>query len=60
MVDWAVHILREHNREADSWAGKGVKGRAEIMGGHCGSGLKLPVCVVSGTVVANVARVVLG
>ena len=24
MADWAVHIFREHNREADAWAGNGV------------------------------------
>ena len=25
----AIHIFREHNKEADSWARKGVKGREE-------------------------------
>ena len=25
-ADWAVHIFREHNKEADSWARNGVKG----------------------------------
>ena len=29
VADWAVHIFREYNREADAWAGKGVKGREE-------------------------------
>ena len=29
VADWAVHIFREHNKEADFWAGKGVKGREE-------------------------------
>ena len=29
MADWAVHIFREHNKEADFRAGKGVKGRKE-------------------------------
>ena len=29
VADWAVHIFREHNKEADIWAGKGVKGREE-------------------------------
>ena len=24
--DWAVHIFREHNKEADLWAGFGAKG----------------------------------
>ena len=27
MADWAVHISREHYKEADLWAGRGVKGR---------------------------------
>ena len=27
VADWAIHIFREHNKEADSLAGKGVKGR---------------------------------
>ena len=25
--DWAVHVFREHNTEADLWAGYGAKGR---------------------------------
>ena len=29
VADWALHIFREHNKEADFWAGKGVKGSAE-------------------------------
>ena len=29
VADWAVHIFRGHNKEADLWAGKGVKGREE-------------------------------
>ena len=29
VADWAVHIFREHNQEADIWAGKGVKGSEE-------------------------------
>ena len=29
VADWAVHILREHNNEADSCAGEGVKGRED-------------------------------
>ena len=29
VADWAVHIFREHNKEADLWAGKGVKGSEE-------------------------------
>ena len=29
VADRAVHIFREHNREADTWAGKGVNGREE-------------------------------
>ena len=28
-IDWVTHTLREHNKEADFWAGKGTKGRAE-------------------------------
>ena len=31
VADWAVHIFREHNEEADFWAGKGVKGREEEL-----------------------------
>ena len=27
VAEWAIHIFREHNKEADSWAAKGVKGR---------------------------------
>ena len=27
--DCAVHIIREHNKEADAWAGKGARGREE-------------------------------
>ena len=26
VADWATHIFGEHNEEADSWAGNGVKG----------------------------------
>ena len=29
VADWAVHVFREHNKEDDFWAGKGVKGREE-------------------------------
>ena len=29
VADWAVHIFREHTKDADSWAGKGFKGREE-------------------------------
>ena len=29
VAQWATHIFREHKKEADSWAGKGVKGRDE-------------------------------
>ena len=25
-AEWATHIFREHNKEADTWAGKGAKG----------------------------------
>ena len=25
--DWAVHVFREHNTEADQWAAYGAKGR---------------------------------
>ena len=28
-TDWVTHIFREHNQEADFWAGKGAQGRAE-------------------------------
>ena len=28
-ADWAAHICREHNEEADIWAGKGARGREE-------------------------------
>ena len=27
IAGWATHIFREHNKEADPWAAKGVKGR---------------------------------
>ena len=54
MADWAIHIFREHNKKADSWAAKGVKGREEKQVDT------VNVCVVSGTVAAKVARVVLG
>ena len=27
--DWAVHIYREHNQEADAWAEKGARGQTE-------------------------------
>ena len=27
--DWATHIFREHNKEADRWAGYGAKGRED-------------------------------
>ena len=33
IADWATHIFREHNAEADLWAAEGV-------GGHC------PCCMV--------------
>ena len=29
VADWATHIFREHNTEADLWAGKGVKGQED-------------------------------
>ena len=29
VADWAFHIFREYNREADARSGKGVKGREE-------------------------------
>ena len=29
VADWAVHIFREHNEEADVWSGKGAGGREE-------------------------------
>ena len=29
MADWAVHTCRQRHKEADSWAGTGVKGRDE-------------------------------
>ena len=35
-TDWVTHTFREHNKEADLWAGKGAKG----LGGHH------PHCVV--------------
>ena len=61
VADWAVHIFREHHKEADFWAWKGVKGREEEwtdtakviwseVTGLCGFG----------TVAVNEARVVLG
>ena len=28
-TDWVTHTFREHNKEADLWAGKGAQGRAE-------------------------------
>ena len=28
-TDWVTHTFREHHKEADLWAGKGAKGRAE-------------------------------
>ena len=28
-ADWATHVFREHNKEADLWADKGPKGRVE-------------------------------
>ena len=28
-TDWVTHTFREHNKEADLWARKGAKGRAE-------------------------------
>ena len=28
-TDWVTHTFREHNKEADLWAGKGARGRAE-------------------------------
>ena len=28
-TDWVTHPFREHNKDADLWAGKGAKGRAE-------------------------------
>ena len=31
VADWAVHIFPEHNKEADSWAGKGIKGHEEVV-----------------------------
>ena len=27
--DWAIHTFREHNEEADAWAGREVGGRTE-------------------------------
>ena len=48
MADWAVDMFREHNREADAWAGKGVKGREEEwIELRVWSGPMLPTCVVS-------------
>ena len=29
IADWATHIFREHNEEADLWAAKGVQGRED-------------------------------
>ena len=58
MADWAIHIFREHNKEADS-SGKGVKGREEE--GVDTVGLvwsEVLVCVVSGTVAARTVRAV--
>ena len=57
--DWAVHIFREHKKEAALWAVKGVKSEEEWVP-RVLSGPRLTACVVSGTVVVNVARVVLG
>ena len=31
VADWTVHICREHNSEADFWAGKGVKRNGLIL-----------------------------
>ena len=28
-ADWATHVFREHNKEADLWADRGPKGRVE-------------------------------
>ena len=36
VADWAVHIFREHHKEADSGAVKGDKGcEEEWVDGHC-------------------------
>ena len=51
VADWAIHMFREHNKEADSWIGKGVKGvKKSGWTSRTLSGLKSPVCAVSGTV----------
>ena len=34
VTDWAVHIFREHNKEADSWAGERRPRSRRRMGGH--------------------------
>ena len=50
VADWAIHIFREPSKEADSSAVKKAK-VAQV--------LKLPACVVPGTVAAKMVRVVL-
>ena len=51
VADWAIHMFREHNKEADSWTGKSVKSvKKNGWTSRTLSGLKSPVCAVSGTV----------
>ena len=48
--DWAVHIFREHNKEADAGADKGARGLVDVdfAWSHVTG-----ICVGSGTVVAE-------
>ena len=34
-TEWATHIFREHNKEADAWSEKGREGTRGRKGGHC-------------------------
>ena len=58
MADWALNIFREHNKEADFWAGKVAKKSGQIQ--RMWFGQKSLACVGFGTVAVNEARVVLG
>ena len=46
-TDWVTHTIREHNKEADLWASKGARERAEEWV-DASRGKKLPVYVDSG------------
>ena len=60
VTDWAAHIFRKHNGEADFWAGKGVKRSSGRVIPRMWCGPKLPACAGFGTAGVSEARAVQG